>query len=223
MVKKHRRNRVVIQPLPKPTLRDLLMEVDELRRRFKDICEQHRPESVCRAPDNTPVRFPLSVSWRPWVGDSPPSGIAEVIIEWVELFKIYLANLGRHFVDWQERPHLLERFPLHRYPFYQHDQRTSYNQIIADLDEHKRLLLVEAEKRLEILSETLPNLLRGTRKHRGITQPEAASKLGISCSTYKSWEQGKAFPGQTKHMKLKSFLEQKKEPSNVDSSEHKLP
>jgi hypothetical protein len=104
-----------------PDLRDLIVEVDELLRRFESICDRHHLEAVCREPDdNTPVRFPLSISWRPEVGHAPPSGLAAEVIEWVELFKSYLVNLGRHFVDWRERSHVLGRFPLRRYPFDRH-------------------------------------------------------------------------------------------------------
>ena len=36
--------------------------------------------------------------------------------------------------------------------------------------------------------------LRALRVERGITQPEAAARIGVQLSTYARWEQGRAVP-----------------------------
>ncbi len=165
----------------------------------------HEPpdQSACRSP--------------PWCLSAAalPSELATEVIAWVELFKRYLVRLSRHFIDWQERPAVLERFPLHRYPFDQQEQRISHDQLLASLQAHQRLLLIDAEKRREILPQTLPALLRGTRANQGITQAIAADQLGISLATYKSWERGKVFPNESKHIKIKHFLTAEQDPSKA--------
>jgi DNA-binding XRE family transcriptional regulator len=214
MDKRDRRNQT-FERLPKPRLRDLIAEVDEILRRFESISNRFMPETVCGKPDNTPVRFPLSLSWRREVGDAAPSELAADVVAWLESFKRYLASLGSHFIDWQERPAVLKRFPLHRYPFDQQEQRISHDQLIANLQEHKRLLLIEAEKCKEIIPQTLAALLRGARANHGLTQASAAGELGISLATYKSWEQGKVFPSESKHMKIKRFVEAVHDPTKA--------
>jgi len=214
MAKHDRRNRN-LERLPRPRLRDLIAEVDDLLKRFESISNRYKPESECREPDDLPVRFPLSLSWRREVGGAAPTELAVEVIAWLESFKLYLASLGSHFIDWQERPAVLERFPLHRYPFDQQEQRISHDHLIVNLQEHKRLLLIDAEKCREILPQTLAALLRGARADQGLTQASASGELGISVATYKSWEQGKVFPSESKHMKIKRFVEADHDPTKT--------
>ena len=214
-------NKAITEPLSKPSLGDLLVAVDEVLRRFQNLCERYPPEPLSREPDNMPVRHPLSLSWKPEAGGSAIPGIVAEVIEWAQLFGIYLINLKRYFIDWRERPDAFERFPVNRYPFSRHDQMTSHEQMIAILQEHTRLLVVEAEKRLAILPQTLPHLLRSEQKIRGLTQAEMAKRLKISLARYKSWAQGKAFPRETMHLKLSSFFEQSGESSNQSNPERK--
>jgi DNA-binding XRE family transcriptional regulator len=87
--------------------------------------------------------------------------------------------------------------------------------LIANLQEHKRLLLIEAERRKAILPQTLPALSRGARINRDITQATAASELGISLATYNTWEQGKVFPNEWKQIKIKRFVEADHDPSKA--------
>lgn len=43
---------------------------------------------------------------------------------------------------------------------------------------------------------TLPTYLRAWRKRLGLTQAEAAEKLGVGARTYHGWEKGGPCPGE---------------------------
>jgi DNA-binding transcriptional regulator YiaG len=147
------------------------------------------------------------------VGEGEPSGAAAEVIAWTDRLRVHLVDLERYFSDWQERPEALDRFSLAEYPLsFRGYQGVKHDDLIGMLNEHKRLLLVEAEKQLVPLPQTLPDLLRQARTKLGLSQREAAGEVGVSADTYKGWEQARAFPRGMNHLQIRQFLDRGREP-----------
>ncbi len=189
-----------------PTLPELLVEVEQLIEQFLTILRRHPVEPATE--ENLPVRLPLNLLWRPGVSEAEPSCVAAEVISWTDLLRVHLINVQRYFVDWEERPETLAQFPLSDYPSsFRSYQGVNHDDLVAKLREHMRLLLVEAEKQRLLLRQTLPRLLREARKKLGISQAKAAGELQVSVETWKSWEQGRAFPRGIKHTQIRGFLD----------------
>lgn len=191
---------------PKPNLVELVGELEQSTEQFQDIVRRYPTEPATE--ENLPVRFPLNLRWRPRVGEGEPLGPAAEVIAWTDQLRAHLINLEQYFSDWQDRPEALERFPLaesaHSFRGY---QGVPHDDLIRKLKEHRRRLLVEAEKQRVLLPQTLPGLLKQVRSDLGLSQHEAAGEVGVSPDTYKSWEQGRAFPRGINHSQIKRFLE----------------
>jgi len=200
-----RRLRRSIELHDKPTLLGLVQELEQLIDQYQALLRRYPVESATE--ENLPVRFPLSLRWRPRVGEGEPGGSAAEVIAWTHRLRIHLVNLQRHFVDWQERPEALAQFPLSDYPLsFRAYQGVTRGDLIAKLSEHKRLLLVEAEKQRVLLPQTLPRLLKEARERLGMHQAQAAEHVQVSLDTFKSWEQGRAFPRGIKHTQIRELL-----------------
>lgn len=190
----------------KPTLLELVEELEQLIEQFQAILRRRPVEPATE--ENLPVRFPLNLRWRPRVGEGEPGGAAAEVIAWTDRLRVHLVNLRRYFSDWQERPEVLTQFPLSDYPLsFRAYQGVNHDDLIAKLNEHKRLLLVEAEKQRVLLPQTLPSLLKEAREKLGMHQLQAADYLRVSLDTYKSWEQGRAFPRGISHTQIREFLD----------------
>ncbi len=191
----------------KPSLVELLGELEQLTEQFQAILRRYPTEPASE--ENLRVRFPLNLRWRPRTGEGEPSGVEVEVIRWTDRLRVHLINLDRYFSDWQERPEALHRFPLGDYPLsFRGYQGVDHDDLIGKLNEHKRLLFVEAEKQRVLLPQTLPYLLRQAREELGLSQREVARDLRVSVDTYKSWEQGRAFPRGINHSQIKQFLDQ---------------
>ena len=190
----------------KPSVVELIGELEMLTEQLQAIVRRYPTEPATE--ENLPVRFPLNLRWRPRTDEGEPRGTAAGVIAWTDQLRAHLVNLEQYFSDWQERPEALARFPLAGYPHnFRGYQGVPHDDLIGKLKEHKRLLLVEAEKQRVLLPQTLPDLLRQARSELGLSQSEAAGDVGVSLDTYKSWEQGRAFPRGINHSRIKQFLD----------------
>lgn len=189
-----------------PSLVELIGELEQLTEEFEAIVRRYPAEPATE--ENYPVRFPLHLRWRPRVDEGVPSRAAAEVILWTDRLRARLVTLEQYFSDWQARPEALDRFPLADYPrSFRGYQAVPHAVLTQKLHEHRRLLLVEAMKQRVLLPETLPDLLKQARTRLGWNQLLAADDLGVSVDTYKSWEQGRAFPRGINHSQIQQFLD----------------
>lgn len=180
-----------------PRLTDLVLEVDDLTTQFKRLLKEF--ESGGELPE--PLRGPLRYTWRPPLGEQPTAGVVAKVIEWTNALREHLAHLKRYYLDTPEK---LAHFPL--YPFLGGPMSLSADQVQRALQEHKELLLIEALRTGEPVPEVLSEQLRQARERQGLTQKDAAAKLGVSLETYQNWETGKNKPRPSNYLQIRKLL-----------------